>query len=64
MGSDDFEGTRVLEALAAIDKVDAFLEAVDEDDAAAAARWMKLAGLDAETIAVVLRKMADADGEH
>lgn len=60
----DFEGTLVLEKLASIDQLDDFFEAIDADDLAAAARLMKRARIDTETIAVVLRKMAAADGEH
>ncbi len=64
MNENDFEGTLVLEKLATIDRVDDFFEAIDADDLAAAQRLLKAARVDAETIAVVLRKMADADGEH
>lgn len=61
---DNFEGTDVLEKLAAIDAVDDFMEAVDSDDLRAATKLMKRAGIDAETIEVVLQKMASSDGEH
>lgn len=64
MEENDFEGTLVLEKLAAIGEVDAFFEAVDADDVRAATALMRRAQVDAETIAIVLRKMADADGEH
>lgn len=60
----DFEGTLVLEKLAAIDQLDAFWEAVDDDDFAAATRLMRAAKIDAQTIQTVLHKMAEADGEH
>ncbi len=60
----DFEGTLVLEKLAEIDKVDDFFEAVDSDDLDQAASLMKRAGVDQRTIAIVLRKMREADGEH
>lgn len=60
----DFEGTSVLEKLAQIDKVDDFFEAVDSDDFAKAKSLMKRAGVDLETIAIVLKKMNAADGEH
>lgn len=60
----DFEGTLVLEKLAAIDKVDEFLEAVDADDVARASRLMKAARIDAATIATVVRKIEDGDSEH
>lgn len=60
----DFEGSLVLEKLAEIGKVDDFFEAVDSDDFAEAASLMKRAGVDSGTIAIVLKKMRDADGEH
>jgi len=64
MDEKDFDGTLVLEQLAAIDKVDEFFEAIDSDDAARAVALMKRAGLDAPTIATVVKKMQEADGEH
>jgi iron uptake system EfeUOB component EfeO/EfeM len=64
MDEQDFEGTLVLEKLAEIDKVEDFFEAIDSDDLATAKSLMKKAGVDAETISMVLRKMQDADGKH
>lgn len=64
MDESDFEGTLVLEKLAEINKLDAFFEAIDADDFAKATSLMKRAHIDAETIAIVLKKMNDADGEH
>ena len=64
MDERDFEGTLVLEKLAAIGQVEAFFDAVDADDQAAAAALMKRAQVDAETRALVLKKMAEADSEH
>lgn len=58
----DFEGTLVLEKLAAIDKVDDFMEAVDADDFGRAISLMKLARVDADTIAEVVKQMENADG--
>lgn len=60
----DFEGTLVLEKLAAIDKLDEFWEAVDADDVARASRLMRAARVDATTMAIVLRKIEDGDSEH
>ncbi len=60
MEETDFEGTLVLEKLAEIGKVDDFFEAVDADDFARAKSLMKRAGLDSETIALVLNKMGNA----
>lgn len=64
MDDSDFEGTLVLEKLAAIDQVDEFFDAVDSDDVERARRLMKLARVDAATIAIVIQKMENADGEH
>lgn len=64
MDESDFEGTLVLEKLAEIGKLDSFFEAIDSDDFAKATSLMKKAGVDSETIAIVRKKMADADGEH
>jgi hypothetical protein len=44
--------------------VDAFFEAIDSDDFKKATALMKRAEVDSETIAIVLRKMAQADGDH
>ncbi|HLK89478.1 MAG TPA: hypothetical protein VKZ18_06275 [Polyangia bacterium] len=62
--ADDFEGSLVLEQLATIDRVDEFFEAIDADDVARATALMKQADVDAATIAVVVKKMLAADGEH
>jgi hypothetical protein len=59
-----FEGTLVLEKLADINKVDEFFDAIDSDDFARATSLMKLASVDSETIATVLKKMRESDGQH
>jgi len=64
MDDKDFEGTLVLEQLAAIGRVEDFLDAIDSDDVERAASLMKKAKIDASTIAIVLRKMEDADDKH
>lgn len=64
MDESDFEGTLVLEKLAEINKLDAFFEAIDSDDFDKAKSLMRKANVDAETIAIVLKKMNDADGKH
>ena len=64
MDETDFEGTLVLEALAAVDKVDEFFEAIDSDDVALATKLVKRAGIDATTIAIVVKKMEESDGQH
>jgi hypothetical protein len=64
MDEKDFEGTVVLEQLAAIDRVDDFFEAIDADDVQRAAALMRQADVDAATIAIVVRKMAEGDAEH
>jgi hypothetical protein len=60
----DFEGTLVLERLAAIGQVEDFFDAIDSDDLQRAISLMKKAGIDASTIAIVVRKMEESDGEH
>jgi hypothetical protein len=64
MDETDFEGTLVLEQLAAIGKVEEFFEAIDADDVGRAARLMKRANIAASTIATVVRKMEEGDAEH
>jgi hypothetical protein len=64
MDEADFEGSLVLERLAAIGKVEEFFDAVDADDVPRAARLMKRANIDAATIATVIRKLEAGDGEH
>jgi predicted transcriptional regulator len=64
MDETDFEGTLVLEQLASIGKVEDFFDAIDSDDIQRATTLMKRANLDASTIATVIRKMEESDGEH
>lgn len=64
MDEADFEGTLVLEQLAAIDKVEEFFDAIDSDDVPRATALMKRANIDAATIAMVIKKMEASDGEH
>jgi hypothetical protein len=64
MDESDFEGTLVLEQLAAIGRLEAFFDAIDADDVDRATALMRRADVDAATIAVVVNKMLAADGEH
>ena len=64
MDETDFEGTLVLEQLAAVDRVDEFFEAIDADDVQRAAALMREADVDAATIAIVVRKIEEGDAEH
>ena len=64
MDAAEFDGTLVLEQLASIDKLDDFFEAIDSDDVARAKTLMKRAGVDAATIAIVVRKIEESDGDH
>jgi len=64
MDDTDFEGTLVLEQLAAIGKVEDFFDAVDSGNVARATALLKRAEVDAATIATVIRKMEEADGQH
>lgn len=63
MIEEDFEGTLVLEQLAAIGGVEDFFDAVDSDDIERAVSLMKKAKIDTPTIALVIRKMEGGD-EH
>jgi hypothetical protein len=60
----DFEGSLVLEQLAAIGKVDDFFDAVDSDDIARATALMKRANVERSAIEVVIRKMAEGGPDH
>jgi len=64
MNESDFEGSIVLEMLARIDSVDEFMAAADVQNVQRAAELMERAGIDQETIAVTLKKMADPYDEH
>jgi len=64
MDDTDFEGTLVLEQLAAIGKVEDFFDAVDSDDVQRATALMKRAKVDAATIAIVVRKIEESDDRH
>ena len=64
MEKTEFEGTLVLEKLNEIDRVDDFFEAIDSDNFLLVKTIMQEAGLDSETITMVLKKMEEADGEH
>jgi len=57
MDESEFEGTLVLEQLAAIGKVEEFFDAVDADDIRRAIQLMRSADIDASTIAIVVRRM-------
>jgi hypothetical protein len=64
MDEGDFEGTIVLEQLAAVGRFEDFFDAIDSDDVERATELMKEADVDSATIAVVVRKMMTGDGEH
>jgi hypothetical protein len=64
MDESDFEGTLVLEQLAEIGRVEDFFDAIDSDDVQHATSLMKKAQIDPSTIALVIKKMEDGDGEH
>jgi hypothetical protein len=61
MIDDTWDGTLVLEKLAAIDKLDEFFDAVDEDNFALAEKLMKAARVDADSMAQVLRMMGEGE---
>lgn len=60
----EFEGTPVLEKMAEIGKLDEFFEAIDSDNFKRATQLMRMAQVDSETIAIILKKMKDADGQY
>jgi DNA-binding GntR family transcriptional regulator len=64
MAQTDFEGTVVLERLAAVGELEEFFDAIDSDDVDRARALMKRANIDASTIATVIEKMEESDGEH
>lgn len=64
MNDADFDGSLVLEQLARIDKVDEFMDAIDSDDERRATQLLMRAGVAEEAIAIVLKKMRQADGKH
>jgi hypothetical protein len=64
MDDTDFEGTIVLEQLAAIGKVDEFFDAIDSDDVQRAVSLMKKAKVDSATIAAVIQKIEEGNAEH
>ena len=64
MDDTDFEGTLVLEQLATIGEVESFFDAIDSDDIGRATLLMKRAKIEASTIATVIQKMEESDGEH
>ena len=64
MNESDFEGTLVLEKLARIDKLEEFFAAVDAENFDTAKALLLNANIDAKTIAIVLKKMADPFDEH
>ena len=63
MDEESFEGTLILEKLALIGRVDESFEAVDADDPVKAASLLRQANVDAETIELVLEKMANGDDD-
>jgi len=60
----DFEGTLVLEKLAEIGEVEEFIAAIDADDFGKAKLLMRRAKIDEGTMAIVLKKMEEQDGDH
>jgi hypothetical protein len=45
-------------------QVEDFFDAIDSDDVERATALMKKAKIDPSTIAIVVRKMEESDGEH
>lgn len=59
MRDSDFEGSSVLEQLAARGWVERFMEAIDSDDFETAKSLMKKAGIGAQEIREVLKRMSE-----
>ena len=59
MVDDIFEGTLILEKLAALNLLDQFYNAIDSDDFVAVKKILKTAQIDNETINIVITKMFD-----
>ncbi len=55
------DGSEVLEILAAKDLLDKFMEAVDGDDLTAVASILESAGIDEESISVVIKKIQNGE---
>ena len=64
MTEDDFEGTLILEKLAETNTVEAFFNAIDDDDFEKVRRLMLRAGIDLETIRIAMRKIVECDDSH
>lgn len=64
MDEHSFEGTIVLEKLARVDAVEEFMAAADAQDYDKAEDLMRQAGIDQDTIGIVLKKMSDPFDEH
>ena len=62
MDEQDFEGTLVLEQLAALDLVEDFFDAIDADDVQRATALMRRAKVEPSTMAIVVKKMKESDG--
>lgn len=56
MNEDDFEGTIILESLAAVGLLDDFFDAIDSDDLERAILIMRRARIDTSSISAVIKK--------
>ena len=63
MNEDEFEGTLVLEKLAALDLVSDFYDAIDSDDIEKAIVLLKKARIENSTISIVLKKISKSNQE-
>lgn len=64
MKEEDFEGSLVLERLAAMNLVDEFFDAVDSDDMTEILSLLRQAGLDEDTIEEVMDQIESSTGKH
>ncbi|MCB0369913.1 MAG: hypothetical protein KDD34_00215 [Bdellovibrionales bacterium] len=61
MKESDFEGTVILEKMAALEKIDEFFDAIDSDDFEKVKFLLRQANVDHEIIAMVIQKMMTGD---
>lgn len=64
MKEEDFEGSLVLERLAAMNLVDEFFDAVDSDDMTEILSLLRQAGIDEDTIEEVMDQIESSTGKH
>lgn len=64
MDVNSFEGSKILEKLAEINRLDDFFEAIDSDNFSKIKSLLKQAQIDTQTASLVLKKIIDSSDEH